>query len=60
MRATFSQRGDEIVGTTELPGDGAFVLECLAIIVEKLAEQSGVPKQEVVTDLYSVVMGKVT
>lgn len=60
MRVSLSQRGDEIRGTVELPGDPAFVLEGLALVVERFAQQSGVTAGGVVRDLYSIVMGKVT
>jgi hypothetical protein len=59
MRISLSQRGEEIRGTVELPGDGTFVLEGLALVIETLARKVGVPVDEVVRDLYSVVAGKV-
>lgn len=59
MRVSLSQRGDEIRGTVELPGDPAFVLEGLALVIERFAQQSGVAPGAVVQDLYSIVMGKV-
>lgn len=60
MRATFSQRGDEIKGTINLEGGGLFMLECLALLVENLAAKVGQTPDAVVRDLYSVVAGKVT
>lgn len=42
MRVSLSQRGDEIRGTVELPGDPAFVLEGLSLVIERFAQQSGV------------------
>lgn len=59
MRVSLSQRGDEIGGTVELPRDGVFVLEGLALVVETFARQHGVTPDEVVRDLYSIVCGKV-
>lgn len=60
MRVSLSQRGDEIRGTVELPADPAFVLEGFAMAIERFATQSGVTAGDVVRDLYSIVMGKVT
>lgn len=61
MRVSLTQRGDEIRGTIELPGrDGVFVLEGLALVVQEFAKRYNVPPAEVVEDLYSIVMGKVT
>lgn len=60
MRISLSQRGDEICGTVELPGDPAFVLEAFAVVVERFAKQSSVAPATVVQDLYSLVIGKVT
>lgn len=59
MRVSLSLRGDEIRGTVELPGDPAFVLEGLALVIERFAQQSGVAPAAIVQDLYSIVMGKV-
>lgn len=59
MRATFSQQGDEIKGFISVEGDGLFMFECLALMVERLAEKVGTTPDDVVRDLYSVVMGKV-
>lgn len=59
MRATFSQRGDEICGTISVEGDQLFVLECLALQVENIAKKLGLPPTEVARDLYSLVAGKV-
>ena len=60
LRATFSQRGDEICGTISLDGDQLFALECLALQVENIAKKTGVPPAEVARDLYTLVAGKVT
>lgn len=60
MRATFSQRGDEIWGTISLEGDQLFALECLALQVENIAKKVGVTPAEVVRDLHSLIAGKVT
>ena len=60
MRATFSQRGDEIAGTISVEGDGLFMLECLVLLVENLAAKVGTTPDDVVRDLYSLIAGKVT
>lgn len=59
MRVSLTQRDDEIRGTIELCKDGVFVLEGLAMVVEQFARQHNVPPEEVVQDLYSIVLGKV-
>lgn len=59
MRATFSQRGDEICGTISLDGDQLFALECLALQVESIAKKVGVAPAEVARDLYSLIARKV-
>lgn len=59
-RATFSLRGDEIVGSINIDQcDNAFILECINEQVLQLAKQSGIDPKEVVKDLYSLVTGKV-
>ena len=59
MRITITQQRDEIKGTIETPGDPAFVLDCLALIVEHMAAKFEVTSDAVVRDLYSIVTGKV-
>lgn len=59
MRVSLTQQNDDIKGTVELPGDPAFVLECLALTIEQVAKQFDVTPNEVVNDLYSIVTGKV-
>lgn len=60
-RATFSQRGEEIAGTINRDNcDSAFVMECLYEQIDHLAKQTGIDPGEIVRDLYSMVMGKVT
>lgn len=59
MRATFSQRGDEICGTISIDGDGIFAMECVALIVAELAKKYQVPMAEVINDLHSIAAGKV-
>lgn len=59
MRVSLSQRGDEIRGTVELPADPAFVLDGLALVVERVAAQYKVTEAEVVQDLYAIVTGRV-
>lgn len=59
MRVSLTQQNDDIKGTVELPGDPAFVLECLALTIEQVAKQFEVTPSAVVSDLYSIVTGKV-
>lgn len=59
MRISLTQKNDDIKGTVELPGDPAFVLECLALAIEQVAKQFEVTPSAVVSDLYSIVTGKV-
>lgn len=56
MRISLTERGDEIRGTIELPGDPAFVLEGLAMAVERFAQQSGVSEREIIEDVYRVIL----
>lgn len=60
MRVSLVQKGNEIRGTIQSTGDGLFVLESLALIVEQVARKTGVEAGEVVRDLYALVTGKVT
>lgn len=59
LRISLTQQNDDIKGTVELPGDPAFVLECLALTIEQVAKQFEVKPSAVVSDLYSIVTGKV-
>lgn len=59
LRISLTQKGDEIKGTVELPGDPLFVLEALSLVVEAFGKQHNVSPDAVVRDLYSVVCGKV-
>lgn len=60
LRISLTQRQDEIVGVVDLPGDDpGFVLEALALVVERFSLQSGVTPAQVVQDLYALVSGKV-
>lgn len=59
MRISLSQQRDAIKGTIELPADGVFVLEGLAMVVEQFAKQHGVSVDEAVRDLHSVAAGRV-
>lgn len=56
MRISLSQQGDEIKGTVTLPGDPAFVLEALGLVVETFAKQSGVTPREILDDVYRVLL----
>ena len=60
FRATFTQRGDDAVGTVEWHGGVPFALECVALVIEQIAKSTGVPPLEVIRDLNSIVHGKVT
>ena len=59
LRISLTQPHDEIKGTIELPGDAPFVLDALAMIIERVAVQFEVTPEEVVRDLYSIVKGNV-
>lgn len=59
LRISLTQKGDEIKGTVELPGDPLFVLEALSVAIEAMAKKFEVTPDAVVRDLYSVVCGKV-
>lgn len=59
LRITLTQLRDEIKGTIETPGDAAFVLDCLALVIEHTAAKFEVTPDVVVRDLYSIVTGKV-
>lgn len=52
LRISLSQPRDEIKGTIELPRDGAFVLECLDMVVRQFAQIQGLSPSEVAADLY--------
>lgn len=60
LRVSLTQQGDDIKGTVALPGDPAFVLEAIVLIIERTAQQFEVPADAVVRDLYSLITGKVT
>jgi hypothetical protein len=59
MRVSLSEEAGEIKGIVSSTGTPLFILECLALIVETLAKDSGLPPDEVVRDLYSIVCGKI-
>lgn len=54
------QRGQDIQGRIELPADNLFTLECLHLIVEQLAQKVGMTPDQVMQDLYIIVMGHIT
>lgn len=51
FRATFSEKGGELIGTVESSGHQAFALECLVEIVRSISNSTGVHVDEVVTDM---------
>ena len=59
LRISLTESNEEIKGTIELPGDPAFVLECLQMTIERVAIQFEITPDAVVRDLYSMVTGKV-
>lgn len=53
------QRGQDIQGRIELPADNLFTLECLNLIVEKVADKVEMTPDQVMQDLYVIVMGHI-
>lgn len=49
----------QLTGTIKLPADGCFTLEALAEVVTQFCKTNGVEPREFLTDLLSVVKGKV-
>lgn len=60
LRISLSEQRGHIKGTVELPGDPAFVLDALGIVIDRVAQQFSVTPGDVVRDLYSLCQGKVT
>lgn len=60
MHVLLTENAGEITGTIQTTGDGLFMLECLALIVESLAKKVGTTPVDVARDLHSLVAGKVT
>lgn len=60
FRVSLTQQGDEIKGQISTDGDPAFNLECVALIVESIAQKFEVDSDQVVRDLYSIVCNKIT
>lgn len=54
------QRGQDIQGRIELPPDSLFTMECLKMVVEQLATQVNQTPNQVMQDLYAIVMNHVT
>ena len=50
MRVSLAEKSGEIKGTIQCDGDGVFLLECVAAILEKLAASVGVPPEELCRD----------
>ena len=40
LRVSLTQQGEDIKGVVELPGDPAFILEALYLIIERFAYQA--------------------
>ena len=59
LEITLEHNGDMIDGRVCLPADALFTLECLNIIVENLAQQTNQTPDQVMQDLYVIVMGHV-
>lgn len=56
MRASLTQRGDEIKGTIELGCDPAFNLEALYLVVDRVATTHKVPVDQVLKDLWLIML----
>ena len=55
MRISLTEKNGEIRGKIECSGDGLFMIEALAQVVESLAQYYGVPPVELLNDLKGVV-----
>ena len=55
MRISLTEKNGEIRGKIECSGDGLFILEAVAQIIESLAKDYGVPPVELLNDLKGVV-----
>lgn len=61
LRISLSQRQGSLAGVVDLPGDDpGFVLEALALTIERFSLQSGVAPAQIIQDVYAIVLGKVT
>jgi len=60
LEIILEHKGDMIDGRINLPADCLFTLECLNIIVENVAQQTGQTPDAVMQDLYVIVMGHIT
>lgn len=54
LRATLTQRGDEIKGTVECGADPAFNLEAVLLIIERVAAVHQVDTKTVIQDLWKL------
>lgn len=60
MRISLSHQGDDIKGVIDLPGnDPGFVLEGLALVVDRFSRSSGVTHEQVLQDIYLLIKGVV-
>jgi hypothetical protein len=55
MRISLTEKNGEIRGKIEFSGDGLFMLESLAQVIESLAKNRGIPPRELLNDLKGVV-----
>lgn len=55
IRISLVERNNEIKGTIATEGDGLFMLEAFVLIIETYANKTGVPANDVVQDIYSVM-----
>ena len=55
IRISLVENNNEIKGTITTEGDGLFMLEAFVLIIETYANKTGVPANDVVQDIYSVM-----
>lgn len=55
LRISLTQKQDELRGKIECQGDGAFMLECIALAVSTLSKDYGVTPLEMLEDLKGLV-----
>lgn len=55
LTTEFAISGDELVAHIELTGPSYVHLECAAVLIQKISENSGVPIPEVLKDLARIL-----
>jgi hypothetical protein len=59
LRISLTQKDDVIKGIVALSTDPLFVLECLHMVLEQFAKNSGVTPEQIAVDLLLFTQGKV-